>query len=745
MQPGDDALGGTVPARLLPALAGASGLEDGPDVLQALAESLASDVALLWALDRSVGRLCLQALWPADADGAPRFAEASRRLAFVRGQGLPGRVWEQLRPVWVADVAAADGWLPRGREAAAGGLASAYGFPVTNAGRFVGVVELWSRSRRAEDPAVVETMGPIGASLGQLLERWQAEAAQAELHERLAFLAEASHVLAASLDMEETMGRLASLVIPGLADWCAVHLLDESGDLVPLAIAHADRAKVAALQIVMEKYPAPEGTGLKAAARTGTPVFYEEITDEALVAAAVDDEHLALLRALALQSVLVVPLMAHGRCLGALSVATEAGRQITDADRSLAEELARRAAQALDNARLYRDMEQATEALRLQTALLTTQAEAGLEGMLVVSPTGEMLTFNRRFAEMWGIGAEVLASRSDEQALARAMEQVVDPEAFLARIKQLYADPTEASREEVALKDGRVFDRYGAPLRGDDGTYLAWAWYFRDVTDRKRSEQQLLESSERFATLARTLQQSLLPPDLPEVPGVALAARYRPAGTGLEVGGDFYDVFRIGRSTWGVVMGDVCGKGASAASLTALARYTLRAGAMQTNDPARVLATLNEAMYRQAALAQDLADERFATVVYAGIRRTRDQVLVRIACGGHSPPLLVRPDGSVIPAGAPGRLLGLFRSVELENTEVELQPGDALVLFTDGVTEAPGPGGQFGDGRLAEVLRVHAGREAAVIAEAVEAAVREHEGEVARDDLAVLVITIPAS
>lgn len=732
-----------LPARVLPLLVGASSLDDGPDLLGALAESLGFDLAALWVLDRGARRLRLQALWPQQEGESGRFAAASRRRAFARGEGLPGRVWTALTPCWIADVAY-DGAVPRAAEAAADGLVSAFGFPVTNHDRFVGVVELWSRSARSEDPAVTEAMVPIGAGLGQLLERWQAEAEQELLHQRLAFLGEASQILAASLDLDETMRRVARLVVPQLADWCNVHLIDATGTLQPVVIEHVDPARAARVRAAQPRYLAPATSSVNAVVRSGEPIFYENIADEMLVSAAVDDEHLEMLRSLDLQSALLLPLTAHGRCLGALSLATESGRPLTDAERSLAEELARRVAQAIDNLRLYREMQQATEALRFQTALLTIQADAGIEGMLVVAPTGEMLSSNRRFAEMWGIDEEVLSNRSDDEALARAMQQVVDPDAFLARVRQLYADPVRPSREEIAFKDGRYFDRYGAPLRADDGSYLGWAWYFRDITDRKRAEQQLLESGERFASLARTLQQSLLPPDLPEVPGVQLAARYHPAGTGLEVGGDFYDVFRIGRGSWGVVMGDVCGKGAGAASLTALARYTLRAGAMQTNDPARVLATLNQAMFRQGSVADELASERFATVVYVALRRTRQQVRVTIACGGHAPPLLVRRDGSVMPVGRPGTLLGLFRTVELENVEIELRDGDALVLFTDGVTEAPGRGGQLGEERLVEVLRGCAGRSASEMAAAVENAAIAHQGGVSRDDMAVLVIRLPA-
>lgn len=132
-----------------------------------------------------------------------------------------------------------------------------------------------------------------------------------------------------------------------------------------------------------------------------------------------------------------------------------------------------------------------------------------------------------------------------------------------------------------------MFDRYGTGLTDDDGRYLGWAWYFRDVTTERDAARESIAAGERFAQLATTLQESLLPPHIPDVPGIEVAARHLPAGSGGELVGDFYDVFQTDRSTWGVVMGDVCGKGVEAAKVTALARYTI-AG---RGDPAPLTAT----------------------------------------------------------------------------------------------------------------------------------------------------------
>jgi PAS domain S-box-containing protein len=238
------------------------------------------------------------------------------------------------------------------------------------------------------------------------------------------------------------------------------------------------------------------------------------------------------------------------------------------------------------------------------------------------------------------------------------------------------------------------------------------------------------------AYIARTLQQSLLPVELPDIPGVEAAARFRPTGEGNEVGGDFYDMFETGRG-WTVVMGDVCGKGPDAAAVTALARYTLRAAAMRERLPSRSLAVLNEALLRQRD------DRRFCTVAAAYIEKLDSGARAGISVGGHPLPLLLRVDGSVEPVGAPGTLLGIVPDPDLEDRAVTLQPGDSLVFYTDGVIESrPNSGGVLDERRLAELLATCRGRGAdAIAAKVEEAAILSQDGR-PRDDIAVLVLRV---
>jgi PAS domain S-box-containing protein len=239
------------------------------------------------------------------------------------------------------------------------------------------------------------------------------------------------------------------------------------------------------------------------------------------------------------------------------------------------------------------------------------------------------------------------------------------------------------------------------------------------------------------AHIAQTLQASLLPAALPEIPGVDVAAEYRAAGEGMEVGGDFYDVFALDDGAWALVIGDVLGKGAEAAAVTALARYTLRAVAGRSPSPAATLAALNEEMLRQSA------DRRFVTAVLARLEPRPDGgARLVVACGGHPPPLLLRAGGRGEVVDASGTLLGVEPGARSEDREVELEPGDALVLYTDGVSEARSNGVLYGEERLADLLRRCADCDAGEIADRIETDVIDFQGGETSDDLAVLVLRV---
>jgi serine phosphatase RsbU (regulator of sigma subunit) len=240
---------------------------------------------------------------------------------------------------------------------------------------------------------------------------------------------------------------------------------------------------------------------------------------------------------------------------------------------------------------------------------------------------------------------------------------------------------------------------------------------------------------ERERTIAQTLQRSLRPGGLPEVPGLSAAVRFRPAGEGVELGGDFYDLYEAGGGAWAALIGDVQGKGPDAAAVTALARHTLRAGATYERCPSGVLALLHKALREQRT------DGRFCTVAHAHLRLADGRMQVDLACGGHPLPLVIHPDGLVEPVGRLGTLLGTDIEPQLFDVTVELSAGDVLLLYTDGVTEVRRRRREvFGLAELSDLLSRCGGLPPDAVADRVEAAVLAASEGRLRDDMAILAL-----
>ncbi|MDP9395420.1 MAG: serine/threonine-protein phosphatase [Actinomycetota bacterium] len=239
--------------------------------------------------------------------------------------------------------------------------------------------------------------------------------------------------------------------------------------------------------------------------------------------------------------------------------------------------------------------------------------------------------------------------------------------------------------------------------------------------------------------VAEVRQASLRPPQLPAVPGVRLAARYRSATEHTEIGGDFYDVHGEGED-WTVVVGDVCGKGVEAAVLTGQCRQAVRTAALVDRDPAAVLTLLNRVLAGREEQAGS-----FVTVSCARLRPgPRGGTSVDLASAGHPAPLVVRADGRIQEPTMSGLLAGAFPEADYASTTVALEPGDACVFYTDGVTEARGRDGEFGTEGLAAVLAACAGSDPAALVDVVVQAVLEHLDGSSRDDIAVLAVRAEA-
>lgn len=231
------------------------------------------------------------------------------------------------------------------------------------------------------------------------------------------------------------------------------------------------------------------------------------------------------------------------------------------------------------------------------------------------------------------------------------------------------------------------------------------------------------------AETARRLQRNLLPPDLPAVDGVDLASHYDPA-EGVDIGGDFYDLIGAD-SEWTVLIGDVRGKGVEAAALTAMARHTVRSGALLGLDPGGILELLN------AVLLSEPSPERFCTAVCGRLSLRDGHAVLTLACGGHPEPLIVRADGTVEPITCNGMLVGAFPGASYETTTTMLHPGDLVLFYTDGITEARRDDEFFGRQRLQQQLAATVGATADTVIRQVHTAVEAFQTR-QRDDMAML-------
>jgi serine phosphatase RsbU (regulator of sigma subunit) len=234
--------------------------------------------------------------------------------------------------------------------------------------------------------------------------------------------------------------------------------------------------------------------------------------------------------------------------------------------------------------------------------------------------------------------------------------------------------------------------------------------------------------------VAQTLQQSLLPPVLPVVEGIGFGAEYAPTGDAADVGGDFYDVVPLPGGRWLVVIGDVSGKGVQAAAVTGLVRDVIRVLVGDGKPLPETLGRLNETLLERG-------DGRYCTLALAVVGRGADGSLdVALHLAGHDRPVLIRADGRASFMGTGGTAPGLIDSIESPSTDLRLAPGDALVFYTDGVTERRRDRELFGPERLRAAAALLAGYSADVVAARLRSTAIGFSVEPPRDDIAILVL-----
>jgi phosphoserine phosphatase RsbU/P len=386
------------------------------------------------------------------------------------------------------------------------------------------------------------------------------------------------------------------------------------------------------------------------------------------------------------------------------------------------------------------------EATDLLTRSLSVSLNLALVTQLVVPRIGDWcaayavddrgrprrLTVNHRNEDRTDAVLEVLDNDSELRLTIREVAAGVVGQRLPTTV------PVAGQRSFVTVLPLRSRDRtHGVLVTGraqplDPVTYMAALELARRaalaVDNARLHEEQL--------STVNALQASLLPSALPEVPGVRLAACYHSASTGLSVGGDFYDAFSLPTGDFAVAIGDVCGKGAEAAAVTGMTRDLLRVLLQDGASPAVALHRLNRALIDHPTAS------RFCTVALATVARAGEELRLLLCLAGHPEPVLLLRDGSTRLVGTPGDLLGVLpdEQMELAEVEVTLAPGDALVFYTDGVTERRQDTRMFGQYGVRHTLEQVAAADAQVIADTLERSARSFVPTELRDDLAILVV-----
>lgn len=525
------------------------------------------------------------------------------------------------------------------------------------------------------------------------------------------FLADAGEVMVSTLSLGEMLQRVADMLVSSIADWCSVQLLDD-GLLRTTATSHRDPSRLALARRLQEEYPTdPEPTDIAAAViASGRAILLEEIPDSLLSEAAVDEQHLELLRSLGLRSAITAPLKARGRVLGLMSIiSAESVHQFGPDDVAFAEEFGRRAGMAIDNARL---MDDALQARR--------EAEENSQRLaLLASVVGEMsrapdIDSVAKAALEHGVKA-LGADRGSVILLEAGTPTIVagigfDPSALEA-YERIVGEPgplseTIATGEPVFCETTEVLlERYpnlrgvgqveptsyaAVPLRSSSEVVGALGLVFMGSRAFDEDERRFLAALgshigvavergrlyDQVSSVASQLQLALAPPPVETLEGIEAAARYMPAGVG-GIGGDWYDFVPTPRNTSAFIVGDVVGRGLDAVAAMAQLRHSIRLLLIEGRRPTEVLEAVG-------LLTQSEPNTFCSTMLCVDVEA--DSGRATIVSLGHIPPILVGHGQAAIleiPVNPP---LGVG-SAPLNEASTEIGPGEALVMLTDGIVE----------------------------------------------------------
>jgi PAS domain S-box-containing protein len=695
--------------------------EAAPRLLEALSEQLGWDTAEFWVVEDGE-RLRTAGVWATPELDLGEFERMTRELTLGRGDPLPGSAWGEEAPVWIEDGLAG---MPFVRQAVAAkqGLNAAFAVPIRHADEgVVGVLAFFARGRHPEDRELLRALEPLTAQVGHFLHRRRIEQA-----------------LRVSRDQLQA-------ILEGVDDGITVQAPDGS-----LLFANAGAARAIGFETPEElvSMPVAEVMGrFEVLDEEGNPFPFDRLPGRRALLGERNAGELVRFRVVATREerwsyVSASPVLdERGAVRFAINIFQDVTerRRIEEGQRFLGEASAILAS-SLDYQTTLRSVAELAVRRLADWCVVFVQEREGLRQLQVTHADPAMTPVVEEIQRRYPFSEQSSQSIHEVARTGRSLlvPEVTDESLAAAAVDR---DHLEALRG-LGFRSAIV-----VPMRTGDRT-LGVVVFVSSGTGR-RYDQRDLELAEELGRraavsvdharihdershVAETLQRSLLPPEAPTIPGVEVATRYRPALH--EIAGDFYDVFPMGEGEWAVMIGDVCGKGATAAALTAAARYTVHAAAIQHREPVAILSVLNEALLRQ-----DL-DGRFCSMLFAAIRPGPDGAEVTLATGGHPPAFVIREDGTVETARARGTLLGVVADPTIGKDSIRLRQGDAVVLYTDGLTD----NGGVDPDEIASELKRLAGLTAEGIADATES-MATSEGEGFRDDLAILVLRVaPAS
>ncbi|MCP9491696.1 MAG: SpoIIE family protein phosphatase [Solirubrobacteraceae bacterium MAG38_C4-C5] len=661
-------------------LAGAETLRAATnDILVAIGTHGGWQFGTLWTLDGE-GLLRCEGMWQADAQRTAPLARASLDAALPEGTGLPGATLAAGEPVWMYDLAHDPRFL-RGQAAAESGLRSGLAFPIVGSDEPLGVMEFLSEGSTPSQTDLLDLVVTLGRQVGQYIERRRVDEA-----------------MRVSETVKDAIVRTALDAIVGMDGDGRVLEWNPAAERTFGFVRDEALGRVMADLIIPPTLREPHRRGLAHHLATGETRLINRRIE--ITAVRRDGTEFPVELSITRQDFDAQP-----RFTGYL-------RDLTGP----------------------REME---SELRRSRDELEAILEAVADSVTARGPDGDLMYANPAALAAAGKSSlEELRAMPPEELLADL--EVVDEDGVpLPPGQSPYLRVLAGEDEAEAVIGYRHPDRgetwmsaRSRAIRDDGGRLLMALTVARDITARKREEHNLRH-------VADTLQAAVLPRDLPAIPGVEMSVAFTPRGGEYhDVGGDYYDAFGLDDECWLVTVGDVRGKGAEAAAVTSLCRYSIRALSLHHDDPAALLGELNEVLLRHCA------DGRFATAALARLRLNADTVALSLALGGHPCPLLLRADGRLEPVGAPGTLLGVVNDrVVAQNIDVTLGRGDALVFYTDGVPEARDSTDRLFD--LPSYLAGCRGWDAEQIACGIQEAAIAHQGGRPDDDVALLVLRVP--